>query len=55
MRQFCVDFDSGEVGWWIDTELQNRFQPMPRFRFRFLSVDGGFPKSRLWKRKWDMD
>ena len=36
-------------------DLQMRFHPDIRFSFRFLTADDGFPKSRLWKRKRDMD
>ena len=47
-RQFGVNFDSGEVsGWWIETELQIRFQLKCEMEFGILTADDGLPKFRV--------
>ena len=42
---------TGRSGWWIETELQIRFQPNFRFRFRNLTTDDGFPKLPCLEKK----
>jgi len=40
--QFGVDFESGEVGLRIETELQNHFQLKCEMEFGILGSDDGF-------------
>ena len=50
-RQFGVDFDSGRSGWWIETELQNRFQLKCEMEFGILGSDDGLDGFSGWERK----
>ena len=46
---------AGRSGWWIETELQNRFQGQCEMEFGILGSDDEFPGFSGWKRKWGMD
>ena len=41
-------------GWWIETELQNRFRLDFRFGFGMLAADDGLPGFSGWKRMWGL-
>ena len=42
----------GMSGWWIETELQNRFQGQCVMEFGILGSDDGMLKFSGWERKW---
>ena len=43
---------AGRSGWWIETELQNRFQWKCEMEFGILGSDDGLPGFSGWERKW---
>ena len=43
---------AGRSGWWIETELQNRFRLDYRFGFGILTPDDGMPGFLGWDGKW---
>jgi hypothetical protein len=51
-RQFGVDFYSGDVDWWIKTELQNRFRLKSEMEFGILGSDDGLAGFLGWKSFW---
>lgn len=38
-------------GWWIESELQNRFRLDSRFGFGMLTADDGLVGFSVWERK----
>ena len=46
-RLLRIDFDSEGMGLWIETELQNRFQPKCGMEFGILGSDDGLPEFRI--------
>ena len=43
---------AGRSGWWIETELQNRFQGQCEMEFGILGSDDGLAGFSGWERKW---
>ena len=44
---------AGRSGWWIETELQNRFQPdIPKWNLEFWGQMTGCLDFRVGKEKW---
>ena len=43
---------AGRSGWWIETELQNRFRLDFRFGFGILGSDDGLAGFSGWERNW---
>ena len=46
---------AGRSGWWIETELQNRFHLKWEMEFGILGSDDGLPEFSGWGGKWGMD
>ena len=46
---------AARLGWWIETELQNRFRFDIRFEFGILTSDDGLAGFSGWERKREID